>query len=228
LRDGFPLPGGWQRADIGIQLPSLHVPLEQEPAPLVVLAEHRPPREEHVVIAAARVDDDGTRVEREVDRRIVLLARRAQGPERSDGRPVERVLRDERAVFRLADQHRSARVLERADPAHYLTVQHDERRLAGGQGESPQRGTGDMEHLHATPVSRRVGHHERAVVGQVERRWPQDAAAFGADLNDLPHAIVRRGDRIDRMGAPIEDEELAVGRLLARGHLFDPASQMGG
>jgi hypothetical protein len=204
------------------------VAFEDERAGGVVLAEERCAGQEHDVEPALRVHHGQPGVQRKMHVAVLFLAGCAQRAEAPDRPAVDGVLRDERARFWLADEDGAAAVLDRSDAAQHHAVEDDHGRVALGEGEAPEAGAARVEHLHASDPSRRIRDNERPVVGEVERRRAEDAAGFGANLDDPADAVACRGNGEYRVRAAVEDEIPAVGGLLAGGHLLDLPHEVGG
>ena len=96
-----------------------------------------------------------------------------------------------------------------------------------GQQEVLQYLTDGREHLHAPLPSRRVGDNERAISRGAKRGRSEDAARFGANLDDRVGGGHRFIDAEHRVRTAIEDEEVAGRRLAEPAGFTEPSGEVG-
>ena len=142
------------------------------------------------------------------------------------GVPARPVLGHQAAGFRLADEHRPAGVLQRADAAERQAAERDARRRATRQEEAAQALAVGVEELQPLAAVGGVGDDERAVGGGVERRRLDHATGFAANRHQL--AVGRAGgiDAVDGVAAAIEDELLPGGDPLIAERLTELADDL--
>jgi hypothetical protein len=159
---------------------------------------------------------------------IVLVARLAEiakGPERP---AVERILRDERAELRLAQKDRASGVFDCGQPAEHEVSVGDSGDGPARDSKSTDRRSAAQEHLDARLATRRVGDDERPVGRQIECGRVEEPSRFGANRDQFACAL--ESGRSDEHGvsAPIEDEVIAPGCLLAAGDLLEASGDVRG
>ncbi len=141
--------------------------------------------------------------------------------------PFERVFREQRTAFRMADEQRRAGVLERGDAVQHETADRHARCRAARQEEAAGAETCRAEDTGCAPARaarrpRRTSCRRR----DVEAARLDDAPCLLADLDQLARAAAIGVHRVDGVRAAIEHVVRAARHLLERQRLLEQADDV--
>ncbi len=195
---------------------------EDQPSVRVVLPEDRNPRLEDEVVAAARVDQRQTAVERQMYVSVVFVSGASEDAEGVKRVTVETELGQQPAKLGLAHDDCASGELQRRDAREHDVPQGDPRSRATGEPKPADAGAIGVEDLHPLASVWRVRHHEPAVRAEVERARAQQSAVLGTDLDDSG-GLTAPAHLIHAVAPAIEYVIVAVGGLLKGGGLLERA-----
>ena len=113
-------------------------------------------------------------------------------------------------------------------PLSVMSPKVIERDRASRHREAAERRARRREELQPPPIAGSVGDDERPVRRESNAVGRMMRPGLAADLDDLFAAVCAAGERVDRVGTPIEDEIRSGRRRVAGGDLFEDAGDVRG